>query len=90
MRVQLSAPIEDVWLSVKPDEENAKQMILRYGDVREYDVNEKIVLSIGRVPSLRITINGRAVDNSKLLPNLKGIIATNVVITKDNYQQFLN
>ncbi|MGH9766565.1 MAG: RodZ domain-containing protein [Blastocatellia bacterium] len=90
MRVQLSAPIEEVWLSVKPDDEKAKQMILQLGEVREFDVNEKIVLSIGRVPSLKITINGRDVDNKKLLPNLKGIIATNVVITKDNYQQFLN
>lgn len=90
MRVQLSAPIEEVWLSVKPDNQKAQQMILQAGESREYDVNEKIILSIGRVPSLRITINGRAVDTSKLLPNLKGIIATNVVISKDNYQQFLN
>ncbi len=91
MRVQLSAPIEDVWLSVRIDEEEKpKQMILKYGDMREYDVNEKIVLSIGRAPSLRITINGRDVDKSKLMPNLKGIIATNVVIPRENYQQFLN
>jgi cytoskeletal protein RodZ len=90
MRVQLVAPSEDVWVSVRPDGGKAQQMILKAGDTREFDVNEKLVLSIGRAPSLRIVVNGRTVDNAKLLPNLKGIIATNVVITKDNYQQFLN
>lgn len=90
MRVQLSAPIEEIWLRVKPDDQKAQEMILQTGQVREYDVNEKIVLSIGRVPSLKITVNGRAVDNNKLLPSLKGVVATNVIISKDNYQQFLN
>jgi hypothetical protein len=90
MRVQLTAPIEDVWISVKQDGEKAQQMILKPGETREFNVNEKLVLGIGRVPSLRMTINGRNVNFNKLLPNLKGIIATNVVITKDNYQEFLD
>lgn len=90
MRFQLIAPTEDVWISVKPDEEKVKQMILKPGETREFDVNEKMVLGIGRVPSLKMTINGRNVNFNKLLPNLKGITATNVVITKDNYQEFLD
>jgi len=65
-------------------------MILKTGEAREYDVNEKIILSIGRVQSLRISVNGRNLDFSKLLSNPKATTATNVVITKDNYQQFLN
>jgi|SRR5262245_8418987 len=90
IRVQITAPIEEVWLSVRPDDKDAERMILKTGEAREYDVNEKIVLSIGRVQSLRISINGRKLDFSKLLSNPKAITATNVVITKDNYQQFLN
>ncbi|MGH9935557.1 MAG: RodZ domain-containing protein [Blastocatellia bacterium] len=90
MRVQLTAPIEDVWLSVKPDSEKAQQMILLSGESREFDVNEKIILSIGRVQALRVAINGRNMDFTKLLPNPRAIIATDVVITRDNYQQFLN
>jgi cytoskeletal protein RodZ len=90
MRVQLLAPSEDVWISIKPDSEKAQQMILKPGDTRDFNVNEKMVLSIGRVPSLRITINGRTVDYGKLLPNLKGIHASNVVINKDNYKEFLD
>jgi cytoskeletal protein RodZ len=90
IRVQLTAPTEEVWLSVRSDSKNAERMILQPGEAREYDVNEKIILSIGRVQSLRISVNGRNLDFSKLLPNPKAITATNVVITKENYQQFLN
>lgn len=90
IRVQLAAPIEEVWLSVKPDDKKAERMILQPGETREYVVTEKIILSIGRVQSLRISINGRNFDFSKLLPNPKAIIATDVVINKENYQQFLN
>jgi len=90
MRVQLTAPVEEVWLSVRSDGGKAQQLILQSGESREFDVNEKITLSIGRVQALRIAINGRNMDFTKLLPNPRAIIATDVVITRDNYQQFLN
>ncbi|HEY8460994.1 MAG TPA: RodZ domain-containing protein [Blastocatellia bacterium] len=90
MRVQLSAPIEEVWVKVKADDKEAEQMILQRGESREYDVNEKIVLSIGRVPSLKIAINGRNMDLPRLLRNPNALSATDVSITKDNYKQYLN
>jgi len=91
MRVQITAPVEDVWVKVRPDGKNAEQKLLRPGESLEFDVDEKIVfLSIGRVQSLKIAINGRNMDFVKLLPNPKAASATNVVITKDNYQQYLN
>jgi len=88
--VQLAAPTEEVWISVRPDGKDAERMVLKSGEAREYDVSEKIVLSIGRVQSLKISVNGRNLDFSKMLKNPKAITASNVVITKDNYQQFLN
>jgi hypothetical protein len=90
MRVQLSAPDEDVWVRVRPDGQKGEQLTLQQGEAREYDITEKIILSIGRVQSLRISINGRSVDFAKLLSNPKAISVKDVVITKDNYQQFLN
>jgi cytoskeletal protein RodZ len=90
IHVQLAAPTEEVWLSVKPDGKEAERMILKTGEAREYDVSEKIVLSIGRVQSLKIAINGRNMDFVRLLPNPKATRASNVVINKDNYQQYLN
>lgn len=90
MRVQFTAPIEEVWLKVKADGKEAEQLLLQPGESREFDVNEEIILSIGRVHSLRIAINGRKMDFVKLLSNPRAIRANNVVITKDNYQQYLN
>ncbi len=90
MRVQFVATGEEVWLSVKPDAGKTEQITLQPGDTREFNVTDKVVLYIGRVPSLRIIINGRNVDYGKLLPYQRGTVASNVVITKDNYQQYLN
>ncbi len=90
MRVRFAAQREEVWLSIKPDDQKVERMILQPGETREFDANEQVVLSIGRVYALKIAINGRDVNNAKLLPNPKAIQAKNVVITKGNYQQFLN
>ncbi|HEY6401493.1 MAG TPA: RodZ domain-containing protein [Blastocatellia bacterium] len=89
MLVQLSASIEEVWLKVKPDDKKADEWILQPGETREYEISEKIILSIGRVPSLKITINGREMDLAKALANPKAISVSDVVIPKDNYQQYL-
>jgi cytoskeleton protein RodZ len=90
MRVQLTAPIEDVWFKVKADDKEAEQMILKRGESREFDASEEIILSIGRVQSLKIAINGRNMDFVRLLSNPKATRAFNVRINKDNYQQYLN
>src|SRR6266508_2477505 len=71
MRVQLTAPDEEVWLKVKPDGKEAEQMLLQPGQSREFDVSEAIILSIGRVQSLKIAINGRNMDFVRLLTNPK-------------------
>jgi hypothetical protein len=65
-------------------------MLLQRGESREFDVTEEIILSIGRVQSLKIAINGRNLDFVKFLSNPKATRAFNVVINKDNYQQYLN
>jgi hypothetical protein len=88
MRVQFTAPTEEVWLKVKADGKNVQDGTLNRGQSVEIDVNEEMILSIGRVHSLRIAINGREMDFAKLLPNPKAIRASNVVINKDNYQQY--
>ena len=95
MRVQLTAPVEEVWLKVKSDDSEAEQMLLQRGGSREFDVSEEIILSIGRVQSLKIAIDGRNMNFVKLLPNPKATRASNFVLNngdyqKGNYQQYLN
>ena len=65
-------------------------MLLQRGQSREFDVSQEIILSIGRVQSLKIAINGRNMDFVRLLSNPKATRAFNVRINKDNYQQYLN
>lgn len=90
MRVELSAPGEECWVSVTLDGQKSEKFTLQPGETRTFEVDNKIVLSVGRVQALRVTINGRAVNFGKLLRSPNSITATDVVITKDNYQQFLD
>lgn len=90
MRVLVIASSE-CWIQFKPDAAAAQQALLNAGDTREFVVNDRILFpTLGNLPGLRITINGRAVNFSKLLPTQKSVVAKNVVITKENYQQFLD
>jgi cytoskeleton protein RodZ len=90
MRVVLSAPTEEVWLKIKTDDKEAERMLLHLGESREFEVSEKIILSTGRAQSLKIAINGRDMDFTRFLLNPKANTATDVSITKANYQQYLN
>jgi cytoskeletal protein RodZ len=91
MRVKLSAPIEDVWVKVKTDNNDAERMVLRAGESREFDVSEKIILSTGRAQSLKIAFDGgRDMEFARFLTNPKANTATDVSISKGSYQQQLN
>jgi cytoskeleton protein RodZ len=90
LRIQLRAPIEDVWVKVKTDDNDAEQLLLHLGESREFDVSEKIILSTGRAQSLKIAVNGRDMDFTRFLTNPKANTVTDVRITKANYQQYLN
>jgi cytoskeletal protein RodZ len=90
LRVLLSAPTEDVWVKVKTDGKDAEPILLRTGQSREFEVSEKMILSTGRAQSLRVAVNGRNMDFIRMLLNPKANTATDVSITKDNYQQYLN
>ena len=90
MRLQLIANGSQCWISVKADEGKTEEILLNEGENREFMVNEKVVFVLGNYTALRMTINGRQINFEKLLPRQKGVVARNVVITKDNYQQFLD
>jgi cytoskeleton protein RodZ len=91
MRLQLTASGGQCWISMKTDDAATEQLLLNDGENREFAANERVTFnSLGNYPAVRISINGRPVNFTKLLPNQKGVIAKNVVITKDNFQQFLD
>lgn len=91
MRLQLTASGGQCWISLKTDRNSVEQITLNDGDTREFAVNERVFFnSLGNFPVVRMTIDGRTVNFAKLLPKQLGVVAKNVVITKDNYQQFLD
>lgn len=91
MRFQLVASGGQCWVSLKADGGDTEHLLLDEGDNREFTANEKVIFnSLGNYTAVRMTINGRQVNFAKLLPKQKGVVAKNVVITKDNYQQYLD
>ncbi|MFN0088227.1 MAG: RodZ domain-containing protein [Blastocatellia bacterium] len=90
LRVRVIATGE-CWIQVKPDAAAPEQALLIAGDTRDFAVNDRIVfLTVGNTEGIRVTINDRIVNFSKLLPAQTSVVAKNVVITKENYQQFLD
>jgi cytoskeleton protein RodZ len=91
LRLELAATGGQCWISLKVDDEVTQQVLLNDGDKRDFAVNEKVLFnSLGNYPAVRMTINGRPVNFAKLLPNQKGVVAKNVVITKEQYEQFVD
>jgi cytoskeletal protein RodZ len=72
------------WLKVKSDANPAAEGTLNPGDVREFSASEKMILSFGNAVGITATLNGRPMK----LPLTKGV-SSYVVLTKDNYQTYL-
>lgn len=91
LRIKLAADSSDCWISLRPDSAKAEQITLKSGETREFTVDEKMTfISVGNLPALNISINGKRANPDKIARNRKGLVANNVVITKENYQQFLD
>jgi cytoskeleton protein RodZ len=86
LRLQLQAKDGEVWISVKPDATQTVQALLKPGESREFVATDKLVLTLGNLPSLSIKLNGR--DARLPIPS-NSTVAKNVVITKENLQTFI-
>lgn len=83
LQVKIQIGENQCWLKVKSDANPAAEGTLNPGDVREFAASEKMILSFGNAVGITATLNGRPMK----LP-LKGV-QSYVVLTKDNYQTFL-
>ncbi len=84
LQVKIQVGENQCWLKVKSDANPAAEGTLNPGDVREFAASEKMILSFGNAVGITATLNGRPMK----LPLTKGV-ASYVVLTKDNYQTFL-
>lgn len=89
LTLKLQAKDGDCWVKVKPESDpKGKERLLKPGESVEFSANDKLLVSVGNLTTLEATLNGRPVripSNSKR----SKLVAENVPITKDNYQQYL-
>lgn len=91
LRVQLIANGGDCWVNFQTDSGKTENVTLKQGENRDFIANAKLkFIRLGNLPALNILINGKRANPDKIAPNRKGLMVDNVVITKDNYQQFLD
>ncbi len=67
------------WTRVQLDDGKPEEFVLLPDDVRLYRAKEKIVLSLGALPFVSVTVNGRPLQ----LPSRDGITVKRAVITPD-------
>ncbi|MEP7273390.1 MAG: RodZ domain-containing protein [Acidobacteriota bacterium] len=85
LRLRIAATNGDCWTRVKVDEQPALEKTLRSGEALDFVAAEKLTLDLGNVAAISAELNGRLM---KLEPT-QGTRMKNVVISKENYEQFL-
>lgn len=89
LRLQLAANDAQCWVFVRADAAQPERTLINPGDVREYTANERLQFTLGYVPALKISLNGRQVKLDKLVAGGKSVVARNVIVTKENYLDFV-
>ena len=88
--MEVIAGNDQCWIQIITDDRAPDQGLLEVGDVREYKASEKIIIvSMGNTPALKITVNGRQLDPAKLVRSPRSVITQNVILTRDNYQSYV-
>ena len=89
LRLQVVTGTGACWIKVVRDAAPAEEALLQPGETREFVAKEKLLLNVGNLPSVRLTLNGRLLAQSKLGMTPTSVVAKNVVLTKENYLQFV-
>src|SRR5262245_38787226 len=80
----------ECWIKIIPDDQAPDQGLLKVGDVREYKASERIIIvSMGNTPALKIIVNGKLLDPTKLMKDPRSLLTSNVILTRDNYQSYV-
>ncbi len=82
----VSAPC---WIKIVRDAEPAQESIQQPGQITEFTAKDRLVVNLGNLPTLRITVNGRPIDQSKVVKSPKSVVVTNLILTRDNYTSYV-
>jgi cytoskeleton protein RodZ len=88
LRLAVAVGASACWIKVTRDREVPEEALLPPGATREYLAQERLVLSAGNLPSLRLTLNGRPLLNSKIANSPTSVVVTSLVLTKETYLQY--
>ena len=88
LRLSVAVGASACWIKVTRDKEVPEEALLPPGATREYVAQERLVLSAGNLPSLRLTLNGRPLLNSKIANSPTSVVVTSLVLTKETYLQY--
>src|SRR5262245_18079741 len=89
LRMELIAGNE-CWIKIIPDDQAPDQGLLKVGDVREHKASERIIIvSMGNTPALKIIVNGKQLDPTKLMKDPRSLLTSNVILTRENYQSYV-
>lgn len=85
LRLRIAATNGDCWTRIKIDDQPPQEKTLRSGDALDFVASDKLTIDLGNVAAVSAEINGKPM---KLEPT-QGVRIKNVVISRENYQQFL-
>lgn len=85
LRLRVAATGGSCWIRVKADNASSQEQTLQAGEVLDFVATEKLTVDLGNVQAVSLELNGRVM---RLEPT-QGTRVKNVIITKENYQQFL-
>ena len=85
LRLQVTATNNSCWINIKMDDTKEVKKTLQLGETQEFVASDKIELHLGNATAVSATLNGRPM---KLTPTRSKTVIEDV-ITKDNYQKFV-
>jgi cytoskeleton protein RodZ len=85
LRLRVTATTNSCWINIRIDDTKEVKKTLQLGETQEFVASDKIELHLGNVTAVSATLNGRPM---KLTPTRSKTVIEDV-ITKDNYQKFV-
>ncbi|MFZ4985959.1 MAG: hypothetical protein ACOYLF_10900, partial [Blastocatellia bacterium] len=72
------------------DAEPAEESIQPPAQTREFSARERMIVNLGNLPTLRITINGRPINQARVVKFPKSVVVTNLLLTRENYLNYVD
>lgn len=90
LQLRIETVSASCWMRIVRDAEPAEESTQLPGSTIEFTAREKMVVSLGNLPSLRVTINGRTLNPAKVLKSPRNVVLSNLILTRENYLNYVD